>query len=181
VEGEKVHRVLTGISKQYLQVDLPLLGGIPRSPEVERSVRAMTPVMLSGPDKVIAPFIKMAQKFASEAVSLSSPRPFLPDEPDRMDAKPSLADSLICLNDVVVRSGKTLRIQTEDMGTDKSLVQTLVFLDGRVVFAKENDYAALGVKGASSDSICEMVRWQHNGILHGVRDGKIDQRIAETG
>ena len=180
-EGEKVHRVLYGISQQYLQVDLPFIGSIPRSPEIERSVRAMKPAMFLGPDKVIAPFVKIAKKLASEAASLPPSSLFLQDEPDREDAKPGLPDSLVCLNDVVVRAGKTLRIQTEDLGTEKSLVQTVVFLDGKVVFSKENDYASLGVKGASSDLVCEMVRWQHNGIMHGVQDGKIDQKIAETG
>jgi hypothetical protein len=42
-EGEKVHRALAGIARQYLQVDLPFLGSIPRSPEIEKSVRTMTP------------------------------------------------------------------------------------------------------------------------------------------
>jgi len=180
-EGEKVHRVLYGISQQYLQVDLPFIGSIPRSPEIEKSVRAMTPAMFLGPDKVIAPFAKIARKLALEAALLPPSSLFLQDELDREDAKPGLPDSLVCLNDVVVRAGKTLRIQTEDLGTEKSLVQTVVFLDGKVVFSKENDYASLGVKGASSDLVCEMVRWQHNGIMHGVQDGKIDQKIAETG
>lgn len=181
VEGEKVHRVLTGISRQYLQVDLPFLGSIPRSPEIEKSVRTMTPAMLLGPDKVIAPFVKMAVKFASEAASMSSSPLLFPEEPEGTDTKPGSTGSLICLNDLVVRSGKTLRVQTEDLGKDKSLVQTIVFFEGKVVFMKENDYASLGVKDASGDSICDIARWQHNGILRGVRDGKIDQKIAETG
>jgi len=180
-EGEKVHRVLYGISQQYLQVDLPLIGNIPRSPEIERSVRTMKPVMFSGPDKVIAPFIRMARKLASEAESLPPSSLFFVEELDQEEARPDLPDSLICLNDVVVRAGKTLRIQTEDLGKEKSLVQTVVFIDGKVIFMKENGYDALGVKGASSDQVCEMVRWQHNGIMHGVRDGRIDQKIAETG
>ena len=180
-EADKVHGVLYGISRQYLQVELPFMGSILRMPEIERSVRTMTPVMLSGPDKATAPFVGMARKLASEAVSLPPSILFLPDEPDRTDARPGLADSLICLNDVVVRSGKTLRIQTEDLGMDRSLVQTVVFLDGKVVFSKENDYAALGVKGASGDLICERARWQHNGILHGVREGKIDRQIVGLG
>lgn len=182
-EGEKVHRVLANIAQQYLQVDLPFLGNIPRSPEIEKSVRSMIPIMISGPKKASAPFVLIAAKLALEAASLPPSRLSLQDDPDNGDARPTpgLASSLICLNDIVVRIGKTLRVQTEDLGTEKSLIQTMVFLDGRVVFAKESGYNALGIKGASSDAICDMVRWQHNGILHGVRDGKIDQKIAETG
>ena len=182
-EGEKVHGVLRGISQQYLQVDIPFLGSVPRSREVEISVRAMKPIMFSDSEKVTAPFVKIAQKIASEAASFAASRPSLPDEADQqsVDPRDGFTDSLICLNDVVIRSGKTLRIQTEDLGLEKSLVQTMVFVDGRVVFKKENDYNSLGLKGASSDLICEMARWQHNGIMHGVQSGKIDQKIAETG
>jgi hypothetical protein len=76
---------------------------------------------------------------------------------------PPAAGSLACLNDVVVRDGRTLHVQTEDQGPDKALVQTMVFLDGRIVFSRANGYADLGLEGASREAVCEKVRWQHRG------------------
>ena len=172
-EGEKVHRALTGISMQYLNVNLPLLGCIPRSQEIERSVRSMTPIMLSSHRQAATPFVNMAMKISSEMTSSI----VLPEQFEES----TISDSRVCLNDVVVRTGKTLRIQTEDLGPVKSLVQTLVFLDGRVVFAKENNYADLGVKSTSGNAVSEMAQWQHKGILHGINSGKIDQKIGEAG
>ena len=175
-EAEKVHRALAGISMQYLNVNLPLLGGIPRSQEIERSVRSMTPIMLSS-HRQAAPLADMAMKIASETASAIA----LPEQLDRFGEDSVAPDSRVCINDVAVRSGKTLRVQTEDLGPTKSTVQTLVFLDGRVVFSKENNYADLGVKSVSGNAVSEMAHWQHKGILHGISNGKIDKIIEAAG
>ena len=187
-EGEKVHRALAGIAMQYLQVELPFLGNIPRTAEIERSVRAMTPIAISGPAAAAAPYVEIARRIVSEsprqeAVPSLSDRPPVPVKPSgRADARPTgVSSSQVCLNDVIERGGRTLHIQTEDLGPEKSLVQTLVFLEGRVVFSRENGYADLGVTGASHEAVCEKVRWQHKGILTGIREGRIDREIARTG
>jgi len=184
-EGEKVHRALAGIARQYLQVDLPFLGSIPRSPEIEKSVRTMTPVVIAGPPAAAAPFVEIARRIVAEtpreeAESRDVPSPAEPAP--RMGARPSgVSSSRVCLNEVIVRSGRTLQVQTEDLGPEKAIVQTLVFLEGRVVFSRESGYADLGVRGASHEAIGEKVRWQHKGILTGIREGRIDREIARTG
>jgi len=185
-EAEKVHRALAGISLQYLQVSLPFLGGIPRSPEIEKSVRSMNPVMISGPSSASDPYREIARGIlranaGGETVSPKVDRPPAPLDPplrvkDRTGPKDS---SLLCLNEVVERGGRTLHVQTEDLGSGRLLVQTLVFQDGRVVFSKENGYADLGVTGASHEEVAEKVRWQHRGILSGIRAGKIDRQLEE--
>ncbi|MBE0603990.1 MAG: P-loop NTPase [Deltaproteobacteria bacterium] len=187
-EGEKVHRALAGIAMQYLQVELPFLGNIPRTAEIERSVRAMTPIVISGPAAAAAPYVEIARRIVSESpreeagTSLSDRPPVPVKPPGRADARPTgVSSSQVCLNEVIVRGGRTLHVQTEDLGPEKSLVQTLVFLEGRVVFSRENGYADLGVTGASHEAVCEKVRWQHKGILTGIREGRIDREIARTG
>ena len=186
-EGEKVHRALAGIAYQYLQVNLPYLGAVPRSAEVERSVRAMSPVLISGSPEASAPFVEIARRLALEAAEgQETPAPIKepprrPEAPPRPASRPGTADSRVCMNEVIERTGKTLQVQTEDLGPEKAQVQTLVFLDGRIVFSRENGYAALGVEGASHDAICEKVRWQHRAVLAGIREGRIDREIAGTG
>lgn len=183
-EGEKVHRALAGIALQYLLVDLPYLGSIPRSPEIEKSVRTMTPVVISGPPAAAAPFVEIARRIVADCAREEAETPSVPPpaEPPRAEARPSgVSTSRVCLNEVIVRGGRTLQVQTEDLGPEKAVVQTLVFLEGRVVFSRENGYADLGVRGASHDAISEKARWQHKGILTGIRDGRIDQEIARTG
>jgi flagellar biosynthesis protein FlhG len=188
-EGEKVHRALAGISLQYLQVAVPYLGGIGRSVEIEKSVRTMTPVMLSGPSSTSDGFREIARRIAADdAVAETGPpgidRPPAPAGVSRVEPGSRTgpgAPALLCLNEAVTRDGKTLHVQTEDLGPGKSRVVSLVFLGGEIVFSKESRYADLKVVGMPHAAICDKVRWQHKGIVFGVRAGKIDREIAGKG
>jgi hypothetical protein len=82
------------------------------------------------------------------------------------------------LNETVIREGRTFQVYTEDLGPGKSRVVTLVYLGGEIVFSKENGYADLGVEGMPDAAFRDKVRWQHRGIVSGVRDGKVDHKIA---
>ncbi|MEW6718971.1 MAG: P-loop NTPase [Thermodesulfobacteriota bacterium] len=178
--GRTVHRALAGIAMQYLQLPLPLLGCIPRSAEIERSVRTMTPVMVSGPAAAAEPYREIARRIVASGSAggdddAGEGRSAMPAAPH-----PSMpaAGSLLCLNDVAARDGRNLHVQTEDLGPGKGSVQTLVFLDGRIVFSKENRYADLGIEEASREAVGEKVRWQHQGILSGIRAGRLDRLFS---
>lgn len=184
-EGEKVHRVLSRTSRQHLQVEIPFLGGIGRSVEMERSVRSMTPVMLTGPSVAADCFRGIARRIASRNAAAE----IAPPGADRLPAPGSASRKepgrtvqggsfMVGFNDTVVREGRTLQVQTEDLGPGKSRVVTLVFFGGEIVFSKDNGYADLGVEGMPDAVVREKVRWQHRGIVSGVRAGKIDHRIA---
>ena len=183
-EGEKVHRVLSGTSLQYLQVAIPFLGGIRRNVEIERSVRSMTPVMMSGPSAATDCFREIARRIASNSATTEiaspeeKPLPF-PGEASRKEPGTGQAALfLLGLNETVIREGRTFQVYTEDMGPGKSRVVTLVYLGGEIVFSKENGYADLGVEGMPYTVVRDKVRWQHRGIVSGVRAGKIDHKIA---
>jgi flagellar biosynthesis protein FlhG len=184
-EGEKVHRVLSGTSLQNLQVVIPFLGGICRSVEIERSVRSMTPVMMSGPSAAADCFREIARRIASNSATteIASPEanPLLSlGESYRKESGSTgqAAPFPLCLNETVIREGRTLYVQTEDLGPGKSRVVTLVYLGGEIVFSKNNGYADLGVEGMPDAVVRDKVRWQHRGIVSGVRAGKIDHKIA---
>jgi hypothetical protein len=184
-EGEKVHRVLSGTSLQYLQVAIPFLGGICRSVEIERSVRSMTPVMMSGPSAAADCFREIARRIASNSATteIASPEAIRLPSPGEVSRKESGrtvqgGPFLLGLNETVIREGRTLQVQTEDLGPGKSRVVTLIYLGGEIVFSKDNGYADLGVEGMPDAVVRDKVRWQHRGIVSGVRAGKIDHVIA---
>jgi len=186
-EGEKVHRVLSGTSMQYLQVAVPFLGGIYRSVEIERSVRSMTPVMMSGPSAAADCFREIARRIASNSATTKIVSPEADPLPSLSLGEASYKESgktgqggpfLLGLNETVIREGRTLHVQTEDLGPGKSRVVTLVYLGGEIVFSKDNGYADLGVEGMPDAVVRDKVRWQHRGIVSGVRAGKIDHKIV---
>jgi flagellar biosynthesis protein FlhG len=184
-EGEKVHRVLSRTSRQYLQIEIPFLGGIGRSVEIERSVRSMTPVMMSGPSVASDGFREIARRIASGNApagyaTRETGRPSPLREASRKESARTVqgAPFLLGLNDTVIREGRTLQVQTEDLGPGESRVLTLVYLGGEIVFSKDNGYAELGVEGMPDAVVRDKVRWQHRGIVSGVRAGKIDHKIS---
>jgi flagellar biosynthesis protein FlhG len=187
-EGEKVHRVLSRTSLQNLQVAVPFLGGIYRSVEIERSVRSMTPVMMSGPSAAADCFREIARRIASnsatteiaspEADLLPSPGEASRKEPGKTKRTEQVAPFPMGLNETVIREGRILYVQTEDLGPGKSRIVTLIYLGGEIVFSKENGYADLGVEGMPDAVVRDKVRWQHRGIVSDVQAGKIDHKIA---
>jgi flagellar biosynthesis protein FlhG len=183
-EGEKVHRVLSGTSLKYLQVAIPFLGGICRSVEIERSVRSMAPVMMSGPSAAADCFREIARRIASNSATtkIASPEANPLPSPGETSRKEfgrtgQAVHFLLGLNEAVLREGRTFRVQTEDLGPGKSRVVTLVYHGGEIVFSKDNGYADLGVEGKPEAVVRDKVRWQHRGIVSGVRAGKIDHKI----
>jgi flagellar biosynthesis protein FlhG len=184
-EGEKVHRVFSRTSLQNLQVAIPYLGGIRRSVEIEMSVRSMTPVMMSGPSAAADCFRKIARRIVSECPTTEIASPEAERLPSQGEASRKESGRIIQgppfllgLNETVIREGMTLQVQTKDLGPVKSRVVTLVYLGGEIVFSKDNGYADLGVEGMPDVVVREKVRWQHRGIVSGVRAGKVDQKIA---
>jgi flagellar biosynthesis protein FlhG len=179
VEGEKVHRTIAGIARQYLDVAVPYLGGIARAAEIERSVRAMTPLMLSGDSPSAEAFRSVARRVVASAAAAGSGRAVAVGAvAGTLDRETPAAPALLCLNEEVVRAGMRLHVQTEDLGPARSQVLTLVFRGGEIVFSRSSGYAELGVDLGSPASVRDKVRWQHKGIVAGVQAGKIDRRIG---
>jgi len=187
-EGEKVHRTIAGISREYLRVAVPYLGGVARSADVERSVRAMTPVMLAGQTPAADAFRAVARRIASGPAA-AGPRPADAPGAPAAAAPPAGtaagvgqgAPPLLCLNEEVVREGNRLHVQTEDLGPGKAQVLTLVFRGGEIVFSKSSGYAELGACRGTDAAVRDKVRWQHKGIVAGVLAGKIDRAIGGAG
>jgi len=153
--------------------------------EIERSVRSMTPVMMSGPSAAADCFREIARRIASssptaEIASPEADRPPSVGEASRKESGRTGKDApfLLGLNETVIREGRTFQVQTEDLGPGKSRVVTLIYLGGEIVFSKANGYADLGVEGMPDAVVRDKVRWQHRGIVSGVRAGRIDHRIA---
>jgi hypothetical protein len=145
----------------------------------------MTPVMMSGPSAAADCFREIARRIASNSATteIASPEanPLLSlGEAYRKESGSTgqAAPFPLCLNETVIREGRTLYVQTEDRGPGKSRVVTLVYHGGEIVFSKVNGYADLGVEGMTDAVVRDKVRWQHRGIVSGVRAGKIDHKIA---
>jgi hypothetical protein len=140
---------------------------------------------MSGPSAAADCFREIARRIASNSATteIASPEADPLPSPGEASRKESGKTGqggpfLLGLNETVIREGRALHVQTEDLGPGKSRVVTLVYLGGEIVFSKDNGYADLGVEGMPDAVVRDKVRWQHRGIVSGVRSGKIDHKIA---
>lgn len=183
-EAQKISRTLAGVAYQFLRVKLSTLGYIPHNMEVERSIRKMTPVMLSSGSAVSGPVLEIARRAAGEnglppeEKAASRRQKSLPQGPSGEAAS---SRTQLSLNDNVVHDGQTLHVQTEDLGAEKARILTLVFSGGHILFSKSTGYGEFQPNGGPERTVNEKVKWQHRAIMAGILSGKLNDRIMAPG
>jgi hypothetical protein len=80
------------------------------------------------------------------------------------------------LNDDVLYDGMTLHVQTEDLGAKKSKIQTLVYMDGKMLYSQSTGYEEFdnAVEGDVSDKIL----FQHSAVIEGIKEGMLKDEIT---
>jgi|GEM_PF-232310 flagellar biosynthesis protein FlhG len=191
-EGEKVSKAMAGVAHQFLRVKLSPMGTIGYNIEVEKSIRKMTPLILSSSSTISSSITKIVKRTVSETGSVSqeetkdaedtAEEPEVTVEEDYTPDKPGSASKIqMGLTDVVVYEGKTLHVQTEDLGVEKAQILTLVFSGGRILFSKATDYKELEPSADLQKTVLERVRWQHRAIIAGIMAGKLKESLSEQG
>ncbi|GAB4390063.1 MAG: hypothetical protein Kow0025_19540 [Thermodesulfovibrionales bacterium] len=192
-EGDKISKTISSVAYQFLRVKVTPLGAIAHAVDVERSIRRMTPVLLSAPQSAVSAALKA---IAARAV------PEAPAGPPQADARsgkgsPGPGDAAgaraarhekpgppenrrgtrLSLNDDVRYQGRTLHVQTEDLGPEKGKVLTLVFSGGHILFSRSTDYEEMGIRTAGEGEVHERVKRQHRTVIAGISSGKLNDRI----
>ena len=80
-----------------------------------------------------------------------------------------------------VRHGDVVfHVQTEDKGHANPLIESLVYVGGRVIAARRAGYAELIADGRrQADEILARMEKQHRTMIAAIRHGKFDRRVAE--
>jgi hypothetical protein len=73
--------------------------------------------------------------------------------------------------------GRTLHVQTEDLGHDKSQILTTVYEKGHILFSKVSSYEEIMLNGEFDDPIHRKVVWHHSAIMKGIMSGKLDGKL----
>lgn len=77
-----------------------------------------------------------------------------------------------------VRHGDTVfHVQTEDKGMDNPLIESLVYVGGRVLAAKRAPYADLLAQGKTLEEIAERMELQHRTIIAAIKQGRFDEKV----
>lgn len=182
-EGDQLAHTFGSAAYQFLGVRLPYLGSIVHSQEVERSIRAMSPLLLRPGGETTAAVMKIIQRLMGSISAQSQSAPVKNEAPVAPSAAPKVAPSSassvqLGLNEELAHGGRTLHVQTEDLGPEKGRILTLVFAEGRILFSRETPYSEITASGDFSQAVSERVRWQQKTIMAGIKAGKLNDRIG---
>ena len=190
-EGTRISKALSGATYQFLRVGLPCIGIFPYTPEVENSIRRMQPLMLSSSHPLSEYVTETMEIILSETRSNTKEQNV---EIEKREKEPTArqtsfdklqsAQPLLCLNNEVSYNGKKLHVQTEDLGSEKSQILTLVFSGGHILFSKATDYKEILTdqnKDNLQQRIAERVRWQHKAVIAGIAAGRLDINGEDNG
>lgn len=82
------------------------------------------------------------------------------------------------LNENIEVNGRVYHTQTEDLGWEHRQILTVVYSSGSIVFTRKTPYTFFWDRHNTEFTPAEMVRFQHRGIIAGVRKGKLVQQSA---
>ncbi|NMC74392.1 MAG: hypothetical protein GYA56_08575 [Geobacteraceae bacterium] len=79
-------------------------------------------------------------------------------------------------NHNIVYKGVAFHIQTEDSGTGKALITTLLYRDGTIIASKKTDYSDI-IKIEMLEKVVEdLMKEQHKEMLRRLKAGEFDSR-----
>lgn len=72
-------------------------------------------------------------------------------------------------------------VQTEDKGLSNPLIETLVYVGGRVLAARRSEYGDLLAQGQGEKEIVALMETQHRKTIAAIRSGKLDEKFRQSG
>ena len=75
--------------------------------------------------------------------------------------------------------GRVYHAQTEDNGVSNPVVVTLLYLQGAILHSKKTSYQEMLEAPGFPDTLMEMMKEQHRGIMKDVLSGKFDEPPAK--
>ena len=79
----------------------------------------------------------------------------------------------IGLNTDIVHQGKTLHVQTEDVGDAQRYLVTHLFLAGSIIDSRRLDYE----EGLSKEELKGLIRTQHQGVIRAILSGQYNRKL----
>jgi len=77
-------------------------------------------------------------------------------------------------NTDIKHNERVFHIQTEDKGVDNPVIESLIYMGGKIVASRQYSYASLLRQGYSEKAVQEMLDSQHRKMMRDVRGGKYD-------
>lgn len=81
-------------------------------------------------------------------------------------------------NTDVQHQGTVYHVQTEDKGRGNPVIESLVYVGGRVVVSKRDEYADLVAKNGDDSAIAERMERQHKVLVAAIKSGRFEEQLG---
>ncbi|MDX1644699.1 MAG: hypothetical protein R3244_10115 [Thermoanaerobaculia bacterium] len=81
-------------------------------------------------------------------------------------------------NTDVQHQGTVYHVQTEDKGRGNPVIESLVYVGGRVVVSKREEYADLVAGNGDDSAIAERMERQHRVLVAAIKSGRFDEQLG---
>src|SRR5215217_5511969 len=83
-------------------------------------------------------------------------------------------------NTDVRHDGRIYHVQTEDLGRENPVLESLVYIGGTVVAKKSTPYSEQLSGGATEEMIASLLKRQHQVIIAAIKAGRIEDLIRHS-
>jgi hypothetical protein len=77
-------------------------------------------------------------------------------------------------NTDVVHDERTFHVQTEDRGKENPIIETLIYVGGQILDARQRRYKDVGEPDLERDLLSTLIERQHLTVVRDIRLGKYD-------
>lgn len=77
-------------------------------------------------------------------------------------------------NTDVVHDERTFHVQTEDRGKENPIIETLIYVGGQILDARQRRYKEVGAPDLEPDLLSTLIERQHLTVVRDIRLGKYD-------
>ncbi|MFC2171672.1 hypothetical protein ACFLU6_03455 [Acidobacteriota bacterium] len=81
---------------------------------------------------------------------------------------------IVGYNVEIEHAGRTYHIQTEDMGTDEAMIETLVYIGGRIIHSERTTYRDM-LEHCKDADIMRIMEMQHKRVIQTIRSGRFEE------
>ncbi len=160
-EDQRIAEIIHSAARRFLNVDLRFCGLIFADPAVRKAAQH-----LSVPD------FQDTNCVAAQQIRQTVERLLSCSRVDRSD-QPAPVTPMMGLNDNMEFMGKSLHIQTENLGFTGRRITTQVFCNGKVILSAKSEYPSTIRDQKDQNQVQELMRKQHFNVIREIEGKKI--------
>jgi len=84
------------------------------------------------------------------------------------------------ISTTILYSGVSFLVQTQEGGPRAHVIETLIYLNGRLVYSRKSSFTALLEDPDRENRLKRLFREQHQAVLNDITEGRLDAPLLKS-